>query len=325
MENLLNKLLELEGITPEMIEAQKAKVALLQQMVEAESDEALEALIKENEEVVDDEFFHLLTVNLQILQSSGQGAGLEKLMAVRDKLLELTEIGQKVKAQEGLVKALQEDPSREALLDLLIKAPDKEAREVLLLVGRQMVDYLFFQKLTARIDAASDSAEKKHLSDLRQEVLDVRERLDEAERAMLEQRASLLRDLLLSSDPENLARRRMAEIDQPFLALLVSEMQEAQEEGNEEAVKSLQALWEILMRLSEESLPPVVRLLNRLMAVEDEGDIDKLLEANRALVTPEFVELLERAQAGMQEDEESPPESAERLALLVAKSKLMLG
>jgi hypothetical protein len=262
---------------------------------------------------------------LQILQSSGQGAGLEKLMAVRDKLLELTEIGQKVKAQEGLVKALQEDPSREALLDLLIKAPDKEAREVLLLVGRQMVDYLFFQKLTARIDAASDSAEKKHLSDLRQEVLDVRERLDEAERAMLEQRASLLRDLLLSSDPENLARRRMAEIDQPFLALLVSEMQEAQEEGNEEAVKSLQALWEILMRLSEESLPPVVRLLNRLMAVEDEGDIDKLLEANRALVTPEFVELLERAQAGMQEDEESPPESAERLALLVAKSELMLG
>ena len=142
---------------------------------------------------------------------------------------------------------------------------------------------------------------------------------------MLEQRAALLRDLLLSSDPENLARRRMAEIDQSFMALLVAEMQEAQEEGNEEAVKSLQAVWEILMRLSEESLPPVVRLLNRLMAVEDGGNIDKLLEVNRALVTPQFVEMLEQAQAGMQEDEEAPPESAERLALVIAKAKALLG
>jgi hypothetical protein len=325
MENLLNKLLELEGITPEMIEAQRAKVALLQQMVGTESDEELEALIKENEEAVDDELFGLLAINLRITQSAGQEAGLEKLVAVREKLFEMTEVGQKVKAREDLVKALQADPSRETLLDLLIQAPDEGVREVLLMVGRQLVDYLFFQRLTARIDAASDAAEKKRLTALRQEVLDVRDRLDQEERAMLEQRAALLRDLLLSSDPENLARRRMSEIDQPFMALLVAEMQEAQEEGNEEAVKSLQSIWEILMRLSEESLPPVVRVLNRLMAVEDEGDIDRLLEANRALVTSQFVEMLEQAQAGMQEDEEAPPESAERLALVIAKAKALLG
>jgi hypothetical protein len=325
MENLLNKLLEMEGITPEMIEAQKAAVALLQRMIETEADDELEALIRENEEAVDDEFFSLLAINLRLTQSAGQEAGLERLMAVREKLFEMTEVGQKVKAREDLVKALQADPSRETLLDLLIQASDEEVREVLLMIGRQLVDYLFFQKLTARIDAASDAAEKKRLTALRQEVLDVRERLDEAERAMLEQRAALLRDLLLSSDPENLARRRMSEIDQPFLTLLVAEMQEAQEEGNEEAVKSLQAIWEILMRLSEESLPPVVRLLNRLMAVEDEGDIDKLLEVNRVLVTPEFVGLLEQAQVSMQEDEDAPPESAERLALVVAKAKLLLG
>jgi hypothetical protein len=325
MENLLNKLLELEGITPEMIEAQRAKVALLQQMVGTESDEELEALIKENEEAVDDELFSLLAINLRLTQSAGQEAGLEKLMAVREKLFEMTELGQKVKVREDLVKALQADPSRETLLDLLIDASDEEVREVLLMVGRQLVDYLFFQKLTARIDAASDAAGKKRLTALRQEVLDVRDRIDEEERALLEQRAALLRDLLLSSDPENLARRRMSEIDQPFMALLVAEMQEAQEEGNEEAVKSLQAIWEILMRLSEESLPPVVRFLNRLMAVEDEGDIDKLLEVNRALVTPQFVEMLEQAQAGVQEDEEAPPESAERLALVIAKAKALLG
>jgi hypothetical protein len=179
--------------------------------------------------------------------------------------------------------------------------------------------------LTARIEAASDAKEKKRLSALRKEVLAIRDRMDEEARALLEERADLLRDLLVSSDPENLARRRMAELDQAFFNILTAELQEAQETGNEDAAKSLQRIWELVLRLSEETLPPLVRLLNRLMSVEDEGKIDELLEKNRPLVTPEFVATLEQAQAAMQEDEEAPPESAERLALVLTKAKALLG
>jgi hypothetical protein len=327
MENLINKLLEAEGITPEMIEAQQAKADLLRRMAEVESDEELEAMIKENEDAIDTEFFRLLAVNLQIAQSTGQEAGLERLTALREKLLEMTDLGRKVKGQEEALEALRANPARETLLDLLVEAPNEETREMLVIFGRQLVDldYRFFQALTSRIDAASDEGERERLTELRKEVLQVRDRFEEAERALLEERAALLRDLLLSSDPENLARRRFAEMDQVFLTVLAAEMQEAQETGNEGAAKSLQGIWELLLRLSEESLPPSVRLLNRLMAVEDEGDIDKLLQANRPLVTAQFVELLERAQAGVQEDEEAPPESAERLALVAAKAKALLG
>jgi hypothetical protein len=327
MENLINKLLEAEGITPEMIEAQQAKADLLRRMAEVESDEELEAMIEENEDAIDAEFFRLLAINLQIAQSTGQEAGLEKLTALREKLLEMTDLGRKVKGQEEALEALRANPTRETLLDLLVKAPNEETREMLIIFGRQLVDldYRFFQALTSRIDAASDGGERERLTELRKEVLQVRDQFEEAERARLEERAALLRDLLLSSDPENLARRRFAEMDQVFLTVLAAEMQEAQETGNEGAAKSLQGIWELLLRLSEESLPPSVRLLNRLMAVEDEGDIDKLLQANRPLVTAQFVELLERAQAGVQEDEEAPPESAERLALVAAKAKALLG
>ncbi len=326
MENLINKLLEAEGITPEMIEAQQAKADLLRRMAEVESDEELEAMIEENEDAIDAEFFRLLAINLQIAQSTGQEAGLEKLTALREKLLEMTDLGRKVKGQEEALEALRANPTRETLLDLLVKAPNEETREMLIIFGRQLVDldYRFFQALTSRIDAASDGGERERLTELRKEVLQVRDQFEEAERARLEERAALLRDLLLSSDPENLARRRFAEMDQVFLTVLAAEMQEAQETGNEEAAKSLQGIWELLLRLSEESLPPSVRLLNRLMAVEDEGDIDKLLQANRPLVTAQFVELLEQAQAGVQEDEEAPPESAERLALVAAKAKALL-
>jgi hypothetical protein len=324
MENLINKLLEVEGITPEMIEEQRAKADLLRQMLEVESDEDLEAMIKENEDAIDEEFFRLLAVNLQVVQSAGQTAGLEKLIVLREKLLELTDMGQRVKAQEEMIEALREDPTRKTLIDLLIKADDEETREVLLVFGRPLVDYSFFQALTARIEAASDAKEKKRLTMLRKEVLAVRDRMDEEARVLLEERAELLRDLLVSSDPENLARRRMAELDQAFFNILTAELQEAQEAGNEDAAKSLQRVWELVLRLSEETLPPLVRLLNRLMTVEDEK-IDQLLEKNRPLVTPEFVAMLEQAQTAMQEDEEAPPETAERLALVLAKAKALLG
>jgi hypothetical protein len=324
MENLVNKLLEVEGITPEMIEEQRAKADLLRRMLETESDADLEAMIKENEDAIDDDFFRLLAVNLQVVQSVGQAAGLEKLLALREMLLALTDLGKKVKAQEEMIEALRANPTRETLVDLLIKAADEETREVLLVFGRPLVDYPFFQALTARIDAASDAKEKKRLTVLRQEVLAVRDRLDEEARAVLDERAALLRDLLVSSDPENLARRRFPELDQAFLNVLASELEEAREAGNEDAVKSLQRIWELVLRLSEETLPPVVRFLNRLMSVENEGEIDKLLEKNRRLVTPQFVAMLEQAQAGMQEDEETPPEAAQRLALVLVKAKALV-
>jgi hypothetical protein len=325
MENLVSKLLDVEGITPEMIEAQRARADLLQRMLEAESDENLGALIKENEGTIDDDFFRLLAINLEIVRSAGQAAGLQKLLALREKLLELTDTGRKVKAQEEMIDALRDKPTRETLLDLIVKAADEESREVLLVFGRPLLDYLFFQALTARIDAAPDAKEKKRLTALRKEVLEVRDRLDEQARARFDERAALLRDLLLSSDPENLARRRFAELDQAFFAMLTSELQDAQDAGDEDAVKSLQRIWALVLRLSEEALPPVVRLLNRLMAVEDEADVDKLLQANRPLVTAQFVEMLERASASVQEDEETPPEAAERLALVLAKARVLLG
>jgi len=325
LENLTEKLLQVEGITPEMIEEQRAKADLLRRMLETESDEALEAMVKENEAAIDEDFFRLLAVNLQVVQSAGQAAGLEKLMALREKVLELTDIGKRVKAQEEMIETLRANPTRETLIDLLIKSTDEETREVLLVFGRSLMDYPFFQALTARIDAATDTKEKKRLTALRKEVLELRDRFDEQTRVVIEERAELLRDLLISSDPENLARRRFAELDQPFLNLLASELEDAQDAGNEEAAKSLQRIWELVLRLSEETLPPVVRLLNRLMSVENEADIDKMLQANRPLVTEQFVAMLEQAQVGMREDEEAEPEAIERLALVAAKAKALLG
>jgi hypothetical protein len=317
LENLSNRILEADGVTPEMLEEQKAKGELLQRMLDATSDEVLEAMVRENDAAIDADFLRLLALNLEVAQATGQAADVPRLLALRNRLLELSSEGRAVKSRGEAVEALRAEPSREKLLELLVQAPDDPTRELLIVFGRPMLDYLFFQSLTAQIEAASDAAERERLTALRTQVLEVRDRLDEQTRALYEERSALLRDLLLSDDPESVARTRFEELDQAFLNLLTANLEEARAADNEEAVRSLQALWGLILRLTEETLPPELQLLNRLLVAEDDVEIDRLLQENRDLVTERLVQVLEQAEANVREEGES--ETAERLAAVLKK------
>ena len=322
LEHLINQVLEADGVTPAMIEQQKARAGLLRRMLEATSDELLAALIKENDAAIDASFFRLLTMNLEITQATGQAADMQRLLALRGRLMELSSEGRAAKARGDMLEVLRAEPTREKLLELLIQAPDEPTRDLLIAFGRPLVDYLFFQALNSRIESASDSTERERLTALRTQVLAVRDRLDAETQALYEARATLLRDLLLSDDPETLARQRAQELDQAFFNVLSANLREARAAGDAEAFKPLQALSALLVRLMDESLPPEVRLLNRLMAAEDDATLDKLLQENRDLLTEDLVQYLEDTEATMRE--QGTLETADRLASVLAKVKLNL-
>ncbi|MBU0704432.1 MAG: CpXC domain-containing protein [Chloroflexi bacterium] len=319
MENMVNKILEADGVTSEMIEEQKAKAELLRRMLDATSDEALEAIIKENDAAIDSKLFGILSINVEMTQAGGQTAALQQLLTLRNKLLELSSEGRAIKARGETVETLRSEPTREKLLELLTQATtDEHTRELLITLGRPLLDYPFFQSLTARIESATEADEKERLTALRAEVLDTRDRIDEMTRALYEERSMLLRDLLLSDDPEELMRRRFPELDQAFFNVLTSNLEEARSDNNREAFVALQAIWSLVLRLVEETLPPEIQLLNRLMAVEDKAEVEKLLQENRDLVTEQLVELIEGAKAELKEEDS---ETAERLELVLEKAK----
>ena len=322
MENMVNKILEEDGVTPEMIEEQKAKAELLQRMLDATSDEVLEAMIKENDAAIDAGFLRLLNMNLEVAQATGQAAGLPRLLAVRNKLIELSSEGRAAKVRSDTLEALRTEPTRDKLLELLIEAPDEPTRELLIVFGRPLLDYSFFQNFTSRIESAAGDDERERLTALRKGVLDIRDRLDQETRALYEERSALLRDLLLSDDPEALARRRSQELDQAFLNVLAANLEEARAAGNAEAVASLQAIWDMLLRMMEESLPPEVQFLNRLMAAEDDAEIEELLQDGREFVTERLIQLMEDAEARIRE--EGDLETADRLALVLGKARGMV-
>lgn len=322
MDNLAKRMLKEEGVTEEMLEEQQEKAELLQRMVESTSDEALETMIKENDEIIDETFFYMLSRNLEFAQAAEQEADAQKLREVREKLLDLSTEGQAIQARNELLSALRDEPNRDKLLELLVEATDKESREMLITFGRPLLDYLFFQNLTSKIEATDDEEEKARLKELRQEVLDIRDRLDEEARALYEARGALLRDLLTSDDPKDLARRRADEIDEAFLNVLGANLQEAHKREDEESVEALRNIWNVVMDLVEQAMPPELRLINRLMAAEDEAEIERLLEQNRQLVTERMVQFIEETEAQAREEEDT--ETAEKMALISRKMSRMV-
>jgi hypothetical protein len=193
---------------------------------------------------------------------------------------------------------------------------------MLVAFGRPLLDYIFFQSLTSEIEAASGEEEKERLTKLRKEILDIRDQLDREAQALYAARAALLRDLLTSDNPRELARRRITEIDDAFLNVLGANLQEAQKAENEDALNALHEIWNVVIGLMEEAMPPELRLINRLMAAEDEVTIERLLEENRNLVTQRMAQFVEQSEAETRE--EGDTETAEQMALVLKRMRRML-
>ena len=319
MDNMVKKILDEDGVTPEMIAGQRQRAQLIQRMLDASSDEALDTLIQENQELIDDDFFRLLSMNLNMVQSRGDAATQERMAAVSDRVLEGTEIGRALRERTDLLEALQEEQTREKLLELLIQATDETARQALITVGRSLVDYSFFVGLTKQIDATVDPDEKERLKGLRQEILDVRDQMDHAAHALYESRAELLRDLLMSENTEKLARRRFRELDEAFMNVLASNMEEAQKAKNEKAVKTLQGLWLLILRLVDEATPPQLKFFSKLMEAEDEAAIDKVLQENKKLIDDRLLQAMEQAVESIRA--EGSAEDAGRMELALGKAR----
>lgn len=293
-ESLVNRVLEADGVTPEMIQAQRDRADLLKRLLEASTSEERMALIRENEAMLDENFFRILSLNLEQADALGRGEAFQRLMEVRALLLEQTAVGRKLAARSRALQALQAEPTREKLLELLVETEDLATRAILVTLGQPLVDYLFFQKLTHRIESETDEERRKRLEALREEVMGIREQIRAQAREEVQAKRRLLQDLLVSEQPELLARRRLVEMDDLFLNILASEIESAREAGDQETLSRLQGIWMLVMEILQEQVPPELLLMTQLLEAPDEKTMRQILEANSQMLTREFLALLEQ-------------------------------
>lgn len=292
LQSLLEAILEADGVTPEMLRAQQERVDLLRDLVRLLSDEAiLRARARENDAKIDATFFDILTASLEANLASGRAQAAQQLSQLNKILLEETTYGRALAKRAAAIEALRKSPSRETLLDQLIAVEDIETRQTLITLGRQLLDYAFFQLLTSRIEAA-DEAGKQQLIALRKEIQETRDKIDAASRAFIESKAKLIEEIASSSSPIESARKHIDELDDAFFSVLQLNIQDAERAGDKEALAVLERVEQVVMQAIAERQPPEVQMVNMLLAAKYPEETEKLLGEWKDALDDRFISVL---------------------------------
>jgi hypothetical protein len=310
-ETLIERILEGDGITREMIQGQQQRLNLLQRLLSTSPESRLE-VIKQEEKLIDQDFFSILSrVTESALAQGDQRTG-RVLAGLQQELLANTETGKQLQAEakeaEEAVKSLQEASkkglTREILLDLMISAPSETRLNTLVSLTRSGMDYNFFQLLSERINKESGDA-KQHLSELRDKLLVLTQKIDEAINLQMKQTLQVIEEIIKSANIEETLKQNLEIVDDFFMQALQSEIQKARQEGNLERSAKLNNVAAIIEKLS--APPPEVELAQKLFDAETEADAVKFMTENDSKITPEFIQML----SGLAMQSEQQGQSAE--------------
>lgn len=296
-QRLLERILEEDGITPEMLKAQQDRLNLLQRLASA-SPGARPELIKQEEALVDEQLLMILQRLIQSAAAAGEKESTEVLAGLQQEILENTAYGREIlkqaEDQQAAMKALEEAGkqglTRESLLGLIVDAADNEVRlATLVSMARGGLDYGFFQMLTDRIQQAS-GAQQARLAELREKLLEMTHEIDEAIRKQEELAGQLLDEVLEQEDIEEATLQALPGVSEIFLEVLRARIQKARKDEDEEQLAKLQ---KIAAAIQKVSVPGAnIELIEALIRAEDEVVIDAILNEYADEISDEFMQFL---------------------------------
>ncbi len=297
LQTMVEKVLAADGITKEMLDAQQKRLALLQRLLSTREATDRAEIIKQEESLVDESMFGILSRLGESALAQGDQQLARALAGIQQELLSQTKLGQEIQAQskeaEAAVKALQEASkdglTREKLLDLLVAAPSEIRLTTLVNLAHSGLDYSFFQILADRIGQASGD-EKTRLLELREKLLKLTTEIDKAMQKQQSEARQLLERILAAPDVRQAATENLEAINDLFVNILQTELDAARKKADLARIEKLQKVVAVVEEAS--APPPELELIDRLVSAADEGERQKLLADNAAMITPEFIDLL---------------------------------
>ena len=296
LQGFVERILQEDGITKEMLEEQQNRVNLIQRLAEISDEKALAKTAKEEDENINAEFFSLLTQMIQVSASQGDENSAKQLSELQNKLLPITTYGKEIQARakevEEAIKILKdagEDLTREKLLDFVIEAPNDDRVDAYVSLARPGMDYEFFQKLTEKIDQA-EGDEKEKLSNLREHLLKATQEVDEQIQARLNLATRNVNALIQAEDIREATLANLPAIDEFFLQALENEIQAAEQAKDKDKVGKLKQIGDALEEAAKAVAAPQ-ELLQELIDADEETR-KKLMKEHAEEITPQFVEAL---------------------------------
>jgi CpXC protein len=294
-ESMIQTILEKDGITPEMLNEQQDRVALIERLLQASSADVRSEIIKQNTTLFDEQFFALFSRLAQSAAASGQEPVARAMVDVQKQLLEETEFGRGLKESvgelEAATKSLQEvgqGLTREKLLDIVLESPNDARLRAYATIARGGMDYQFFQLLSEKIDKASGD-EKTRLESIREKLLDFTNEIDKQLEARYKEAQAFVESLLAQDDIVKAVRDNLNGFTQDAVDIVNQMLRQASEKNDYTRMGKLQKMVEILR---EVSTPPEVAFIEQLLDVPDDMALDKMLDENKDLINDQFMEAL---------------------------------
>ena len=294
-ESMVQTILSKDGITPEMLKEQQDRVSLIERLLQVTANDVRSELIKQNANLIDEQFFALFSRLAQSAAASGQEPVARAMVEIQQQLLEETEIGRGLKESVGELEAAQKSLqeagqrlTREKLLELILTSPTDARLKAYVSLARGGMDYQFSQLLTEKIEKASGD-EKAKFESIREKLLDFTNELDKQLEARYKQAQDFIESLLKQSDVEKAVHDNLDGFTQDTVDIVNQMLRQASEKNDYERMGKLQKMMEILRQVST---PPEVAFVEQLLDVPDQASLEKMLDENKALINDQFMEAL---------------------------------
>jgi hypothetical protein len=296
-QRMVERILEEDGVTPEMLKAQQDRLNLLQRLA-GTSEDVRPEVIRQEAELVDEQLLMILQRLIQSAAATGEEQSAQVLIDLQQQILENTEFGQEVlhqaREQQAAMTALEEASkaglTRQSLLDLIIDAADSEVRlATLVSMARAGLDYNFFQLLTERIQRASKEEQAK-LTELRDNLLEMTHEIDQAIKEQEELAGQALDEILASENIEQATLGALPMINEIFLEVLRARIQAARKADDQSELEKLQQVASAIQKVSAPGAN--IQLIEALIQAEDDAAVQAILDENADELTDEFTQFL---------------------------------
>lgn len=301
MQTFMEKVLETEGITKEMIERQKKQAELLNTLIKADAD-VVDFLLKQRGREIDETFFAMLRQYVQTAQQMNDEKSLIRLVNLQAKLMTETAVGRRLEKQQVAMHRFSQAAKKQGglspalLLEHVLKNADDEAIvQGLVMAGQQGLRYEFFTLLTEEIEkeeAAGHIAKAAQLQRLRGDLLKVFEEMRAASQRVVDEADQVLQMMLQAPSLETAVNQYGDQIDDAFMYVLSRRLAEAERDNNNEAYRRLSQIQAFIMRQVENQAPPEIQLLTQMVQAESEEEQQQLLAENSDLLSEELVQVV---------------------------------
>lgn len=292
LQGLVERVLEADGITKEMLQAQQDRLNLIQRLLQADP-ETQKGIVAQEDKKMDAEFFGLISRLIETTVTGGDQEGAKRLSELQKSLISLTTFGkllqeqtQEIEAAAASLKEAGEQLTREKLVEIVSHAPNDNRLKALVSLIRPGMDYMFFQALSEKIDRARDDG-RKRLIGIRERLLELTSEYDKQVEVRVNSAKKVLNSILEASNLEEALIQNLPVIDDFFVQELNTLYDTATKQGDQEKLSKLKKVADVLQKLS--APPPEYEFIEQLLDAPDDNARRQILNEHSDQVTPEFV------------------------------------